>query len=161
MDFTTLRATYGDQIKNSSAKLAFFLQDDYYTLFKIKHDKVGIELPEKLFTFPLGIVFKRNSFILSLAKEVTRKFNSFGINKHLWKEEYNEKIYLKLPQVLSVDDLNFGFVIWLTAAGISCLAFFVEVLYAWMRFNAIGLTKSTVGLILFLRLLWMRMKFYL
>lgn len=33
---------------------------------------------------------------------------------------------VKLPKVLAVDDLSFGFVVWLMSIGISVFAFFVE-----------------------------------
>jgi hypothetical protein len=158
LEYFDLESKFRDQLSNTSAKLAFYIQDDFYTYLRYKTNKSGIVLQQKLYTFPLGVSLSRNNFLLSLTAEVTRKLNSFGINKFLWIEIFKEIPQLKFPEVLSVDDLSFGFIIWWISCGISFIVYLCELFYVLGSNLMLKVAKNVVGLSLLMKLLSWRLK---
>lgn len=95
-----------------------------------------------------------NSFIYEVLNEVLEKTIPAGIPQHLieyhtWlmykKYEPNED---SEPRVLTVDDLTFGFVLWMGSCGIAILGIAFEIL----KFNLNKVWNSFAGL-------WMLSKF--
>lgn len=148
-----LEEKYSIQIRNSSAKLAFFLEDRVYFVLRHIYEKEGILLPQNFFTFHRGFALIQNHFIYPLIQEAVRRLSPSGIIRFLW-----EKVYLKIPinkrpQVLTIDDLRFGFMVWLAAFGISSLVFVCEVTWVRTKNFVIKITRAIIGIVLFLELL--------
>ena len=94
----------------------------------------------------------RNSFIYEILYEVLEKTFPFGIPQNLIKF-HNSVIFQKYepiddnsPKVLTLNDLGFGFVLWLGACGISIVGFMLEI----FRIRVAEQLKSLIGLWVFL-----------
>lgn len=93
----------------------------------------GTVLKEEMLTSSLGIGMVTNNFLIELLDEIVQGLNNGGIVRFLFKLDIELRIPRyeeppKNPNVLSTDDLNFGFFIWFMAAGISTLCFIFELL---------------------------------
>ena len=74
----------------------------------------------------------RNSILYDSLNEVIEKLNPSGIIQYLINYDswvtYNkfDTATVKVPRILTFNDLSFGFVLWLIACGISIVGFAVE-----------------------------------
>lgn len=59
-----------------------------------------------------------------------------------------ENVKQTMPKVLTLEDLSFGFVLWLIACGISVVGFLAEIMFAFVT----KFVKNVVGLAAILRL---------
>jgi hypothetical protein len=115
-----------NQIKNESAKLA--LLTDNKVLVK------GVQLKEALFTDTVGFVMRRNHFLYWLTEETLRDLINGGIPQYIenfyleWFNSQASIIDKNDPKILSIDDLNYGFVIWSVAISITLIVFIAEFL---------------------------------
>jgi hypothetical protein len=119
-------------------------------------------LEQGLFTIQNGFATYRNHFMFDLTEHLMQRFIPMGIAQHIFDfnhwlifRQYIE-IESKEPQVLVMNDLGFGFVIWLIACGISTVGYFAEILKFKMRKPA----RTGIGLCLFLMLLHEQMQRY-
>lgn len=170
---TTLKKTseiiemYIKSIKDDRRRLAFFMPDiiqrQLYDVFKIR----GIILKQRFFVTNVGLSLTSNHFMYPLANDVMRNLISGGIAQYLEKY-HTDLVYpyyyeeeAKEPIVLNIEDLSFGFVIWLVTSGISFVIFIYEILS--VRYSK-GLNSCQaclghfVGLISFLKILIYIMK---
>lgn len=113
-----------------------------------------LEMDESLMTLNLGFGFNANNFMYSLTQDVMDKLLPMGIIQH-WMDADFLEIYkgfsnVKQPKVLNVEDLSFGFVLWLLACGLSCGCFLVEVLYERLK----EVVRMAVGLVLMFKVLY-------
>lgn len=92
----------------------------------------GICLKQKLFSYPIGFGTFKNHFMNALIEDTLQLMIPAGIPQYLFehhrwlkfgKVHVNRKVG---PNVLSVDDLSFGFVVWVCCCGISAIIFCVE-----------------------------------
>lgn len=60
--------------------------------------------------------------------------------------------------MLSIDDLNFGFIVWLIACGVSIIGFVAEILVKILNVNGNILLRKVIGILLFVRLLRWRVR---
>jgi hypothetical protein len=145
------------RMKNSSAKLALFRDVDLTDTIYNDNEAL-IKLEEVLMTTQNGFIYHRNHFMLHLTDKVIGPLIPSGILQQL---QVYHKYFIKLkntpeehgPQVLRVTDLSFGFVLWLFACGTSTTVFIVE----WLIPRVKRLIRTTIGLVLFLRLLRQRL----
>ncbi len=136
-----------DNYRESSEKLAFFIDDRGFLAFRLFMFNEGkkfepLKLKEELLTIPVDFVVTRNHFSFELIQEVAKLTIPFGIPQWLNKNNLHF-LYGSIfdnrefgPSVLTVEDLDFGFFIWLAACGISSLTFIVEIftlLYRLLR----------------------------
>lgn len=104
----------------------------------------------------LGMV--RNSFLYPIFDQIMRNLIPSGIPQYLPKLHsrllfgYFKEIESKIPKVLVLDDLEFGFIMWLIACGISIAAFLSEIL----KDQIIKAAKRYAGLIVLLTLIRQR-----
>jgi hypothetical protein len=119
---------YLDNIENDSAKLAFFMTDHLERTLASEFQIDGVQLEEKLFSTTFGFGYRKNCFIIYLVDEVVKNLITTGIMQKLWKDTLPREYQApeKVPNVLSVGDLKFGFVVWLTAAITSLITFLME-----------------------------------
>jgi hypothetical protein len=99
-------------------------------------------LKENYVSAPVGFLFsdKFHPF-LQIGNEVIGWLLNGGILQHWKKFEENPMIQEipEGPKVLLFDDLSFGFVLWLSACGISAAGLVLE--YLWMGFKEIGINS--------------------
>jgi hypothetical protein len=120
----------------------------------------GIQLKEGLFSSTCGINMKRNSFLFHSVNEALQELISGGIPQHIYKF-YMEKFYpkkipeAKEPQKLTIDDLSYGFTIWLASFPITVLAFLFEFFYKHFAAKILNWIKreikNLIGLSLMLK----------
>lgn len=77
------------------------------------------------------------------------------LDYHMWMlfKKY-EGFIDNSPKVLTINDLCFGFVLWLGACGLSIVAFMLEI----VRFKLRKIFRILIGLTMFLRILIVRLK---
>lgn len=98
----------------------------------------------------LGIA--RNSILYESLNEILEKLGPSGIFQHLINYDPSvdypifDSAIEKPPRILTLDDLSFGFVLWLVACCISIVGFAVEV----TEYNLRILIKNMVGIGIFL-----------
>ncbi|KAG5673137.1 hypothetical protein PVAND_003208 [Polypedilum vanderplanki] len=98
----------------------------------------------------VGIATLTNRFCSELLFDTLELIIPTGITNfwydwHLWYKykRYVVEIEPKLPQILTLNDLSFGFVIWLIACGICTICFFIELIVYYSKIalrNYAGLT---------------------
>lgn len=151
-----------ENIEDSSKKLAFMFED-FYVNYKTK--KLGIEpnrIKKRLMNSNNGISMNPNNFLFHLLSDSIFDLNSGGFPQFL-KQLYlhyhlldSKSPILRGPQVMTVDDLNYGFTIWIIASGVSVLGFFVEFLmlhFTTLKKNFMFSPRNVLGLILYLSIL--------
>lgn len=126
--------------------------------YKFNHVRVN----ERLFQVPLGLLFLKNNFIYYLYDEVIQGLTTAGISQHLWKIYKYDKYSVdrepltKSPSILTLNDLSYGFIIWLVACGLAACVFIGE--HAWPKNFSIKKTlsewlRNIIGLILVIKML--------
>ena len=83
---------------------------------------------------PGGLGMLRNSILYPIFDKVMKMLIPSGIPQYL--PEFHENLYFKkyhdsslnMPRILTVYDLAFGFILWLTACGVSTIGFVAELL---------------------------------
>jgi hypothetical protein len=94
----------------------------------------GIRLKEDFLTTFHSISTIRNHFLFDLVEKTLQNLLSSGI----YQQNYNYAIWDRFrqvkevedsePKVLSVEDLKFGFVVWICTCGVSILVFVLELI---------------------------------
>lgn len=159
---------FTENIGDSSKKLAFIFVDQFIN-FKII--KLGIEpnrIKERIISSNAGIAMLKNNFFFHLLSDLIHELNAGGIPQFLDQLYLNFALIkrncptLSGPQVMTTDDLDYGFAIWFIACGISLLGFFSEFLkfYFEKLLNFFKLTlRNFLGLALLISILREKLKF--
>lgn len=107
----------------------------------------GAELQEEFLTIQIGLALPNNHFMYELLEESIRLLMPSGVLRHdrdFYKSSVCYKtineIFIKRPKILSINDLEFGFVIWLVACGFSITAFVIEVSYVYLKYTIMQIT---------------------
>ncbi|CAG9811190.1 unnamed protein product [Chironomus riparius] len=135
-----LYAQFCSSYDNYSSKQAFFLFEEQYSTFtSLCH---GAALKLKNFegnNVLIAMYTTYRSFVYRHLSNVLEKIIPAGIPEYLLNyyklflfKKY-ERLLDKSPKVLTVDDLGFGFVLWLCACGISMIGFLLELSAFKMR----------------------------
>lgn len=144
-------------IYNESFKGALFrLLDDTQFLDSIFHVKAH-KLKERLMAIPLVFGTGINDQIFWLLNEVMEGLINGGIVQHSLKfhKDFLFPIHPEEeigPSVLSLNDLSFGFYIWLGSCGIAVLAFLSELFVVFCK-KFLKYLKKLLGLYLMLKIL--------
>jgi hypothetical protein len=160
MTVSELRDLFCDQIKNSSAKIVFYLSFDMYQTSTVSCRKSGIKFQERVLKFPTSFALYPHADIYKIFDETFQLLISSGIalyHSETVRTNFKFKDEEKEPKVLSCDDLSFGFIVWLVACGISIVAFALEISFELMLKILKIITKNFVGLYLILVLLQLRL----
>jgi len=152
---------YCENFDKADSKLAFFIENIQLTTFNSVCQGSAIILKHFHHEIPLTVLFVRyNSFIFENLNNMFERIIPVGIpmyleNYHTWMlyKKY-ESVSGKDPTVLTLDDLGFGFILWLGACGISIFGFFMEIL----RFKLRKVLRNLIGLWIFLKILLLRLK---
>jgi hypothetical protein len=144
------------QIQNSSSKLVFLLPADIYA-YGIDCDYTGVQM-QTFSKHNKGFATLKNSLTYQWTRKIANKIIPTGIVEFLSQHHINNWKAQKQPKVFSIDDLAFGFFVWLFACGVSINAFVLEILWKILSVNVKVMVKKVVGLILLLKLLKQRTK---
>jgi hypothetical protein len=148
-----LESLYCSSINNSSAKLAFFLPTKLVNSFSSSCQ--GSLVAVKNFymnAIPCSYAMVKNSILYPYFEEVMDKLIPSGIPQYLpdfhayllyGNYENSEENF---PKILTIDDLSFGFILWLIACGISICGFLGEIVVILV----IKILKDAMGLLLLL-----------
>jgi hypothetical protein len=108
-------------------------------------------LEERLYTLSLAFALPRNHFMYHLNEKVIQNLQASGvIKKHM---DYRSALcYMPYepkewePKVFKLNDLLFGFYIWLVACGVSSAVMAVEWTWVHGKRTTIRIVRNTVGL---------------
>ncbi|KAG5673112.1 hypothetical protein PVAND_003186 [Polypedilum vanderplanki] len=162
----TLQESYGLYQQaldgNTNRKYAFLTNTLLHLYFNSYYKQsLPIMRNEKL-TKQLGVSFQMNDMLLYNLNEIIGRLTSAGIPQYLydmgvqtWYPPYQEE-FKDTRRILSMIDLEFGFVLFLAAAFLSIMVFICELhaLYVKRKF------KNLLGLYEFLRVLREKLKDY-
>jgi len=122
------------QSKNSSAKIAL-LVDDILTIYYDNENKGQSpwnQLDDRFDAINFGIATQHSSFYYRMIKNTVDRLTDTGIMSHLVTTRVLVRIKYPQdepePKILNIDDLLFGFNIFLGFCGISGLIFVVELI---------------------------------
>lgn len=127
------------QLSNQSLKTAIALSkiDYHVTKAAFKNTKV---IQESRNSESYGICVIRNNFGYKITGKVITDLTQGGIMQYLFDYLINFEVWRRCldddvpsPTVFSIGDLEFGFIIWLVACGISFCAFIMELLWYFVK----------------------------
>lgn len=108
------------------------MRDDDWIMLNNKHRIKSIKLKDQLMAIPVAWATQHNDRMFSLLNNVTEGLITGGIVQYLDKynieNQFHNWIEEKVgPQKLSINDLRFGFQIWLVSCGIAIVIFLIEI----------------------------------
>ncbi|CAG9806657.1 unnamed protein product [Chironomus riparius] len=123
---------YETQSQNSTAKICLIIED---LLQNVLDSKVitkwnKIEL-ENIFVAHQAVVFHQKSFYFRMMMKTINSLIDTGIMKHLTDDYLKQKKFIvleEIPMSLKLNDLSFGFNIWLGFCAMSFIVFLVELM---------------------------------
>lgn len=134
--------------------MAFFLEDIQYSILNSICNGAAAKLKNFKLDAQISVLYtKRNSFIYKTLSQLMDKIVPAGIPQYLIK--YHEDVVYKPfvpkignePRILNISDLEYGFVLWLAACGVSFIGFLLE--RVWL-FGGIYI-RNLLGLSLLVR----------
>jgi hypothetical protein len=151
---------------NDKEKFAFLVHELIHSQLNATFKKSLAIMKGSKLKIEVVIPVSRNHFIFDPLNHVISRFTPAGIPKYL--ADYGRWFYFRpLPEentdtrrILSLIDLEFGFVLFLAAAGFSLLVFFGELLWQQIWLKMARKLKVLIGLVDFLRVLNERMQDY-
>jgi hypothetical protein len=116
------------------AKKAIIISETDYQLIKCFRTKIPKMIKESILIEPFGICSHRNNFGFELMDKTMTELIQGGILQHFFAYimEFEFRSLVDEdpgPSVLSLGDLEFGFITWLNACGICVLVFLVEIFW--------------------------------
>ena len=141
------------ELYEPAAKVAVTIDEESYRILKNYYRDVPRKLNMDLAILVKGIGVWRNNHAYWLMEDTMRQLIPAGIPQFvrnrvlefIFKE--TREVTTKIPQVLTVNDLKFGFVTWLITCLIAVSAFVIELIW----FYGIKGFRITLGLFCFLR----------
>ncbi|CAG9812356.1 unnamed protein product [Chironomus riparius] len=137
---------YLTQSDNSTAKIALVIDEilkSRYDFYENKDNFVWNELDEVLFTSFDAFLFHCNSFYFRMINKIINNLIPTGLLNYLINNHYIKSPVVKTnenkPKVLSINDLNVGFNIWLLCCLLSFFTFIAEFI---VRFIIIRVNKK-------------------
>lgn len=129
--------------KEPSMRAAIIALENEIRFFKAGFKEVPATLEEILNPIEYSVCVNSNNFFSAMNQKVMNALISAGIPQYFinFYTKFDLRPILipkKDPKVFNVDDLMFGFIIWLVACGISITVFVMEVVFVFIR-NCIGL----------------------
>lgn len=126
-----------------------------YIAFRSAFINVPKRLKQEYELFSRAICVDRRSFFAPIHLKITNSLISAGIIQYWFNYLLNFELTPLIeqprgPQVFSIEDLKFGFFVWLAACGISISAFSVEIFYDFLKkvkSCAVKCVREFIGLI--------------
>jgi hypothetical protein len=142
--------------------------DDYRLLnYGLKYEgQMAVFMKQKLYSEFNGLSIYKNNFISRTSYSTMERLIESGIPQYF--HDFVFKFILDLrtsdgssdAKAFTLDDLSFGFTIWLYACTISSGVFVAEILVFYTKFIAIKIVRELSGLFCFLALLNERIRFF-
>jgi hypothetical protein len=135
MNYSDFRKTLESQSQNSSAKLALIVDNVFQNFMQLNDNwrNTWNQLEDPFVISHDFFAFFGASFHFRMFKKLIDRLIDTGVMKYLSDNYYSKPRTFdpieESPQVLSLDDMIFGFNIWLGACGISLAAFFGEIIH--------------------------------
>lgn len=119
--------------RNESAKVAFLTIDFAIKALTAQQYNPWNQLKEEVYTRQVGIGFQQGNFFSFVVDEIIRKLLPTGVMYHSYKFHFDYMYRtadpsVSKPKVLTLDDLSVGFILWLSACGISSSCFILELI---------------------------------
>lgn len=154
------------KMSNSSLKAAIITTESDMKLYRAAYVDVPKTISEVVNPSPYSICTYRNNFFAALNQQVSNAILTAGIPQYLFEylTKYEMKPLMgppKEPKVFDVEDLEFGFVIWLVACLLSTIVFFFEIPHKQLAIKLRRCIRRYVGLLMFWKLFNIRRKFYI
>lgn len=139
MDLNDFFIQFTKQSQNASAKMALsideFFRSYYEYFYKCQNNWKLIDEP--IYTTSEVFAFHHTSFYFRIFKAVINKLIDTGIMKYFSDNFYIRKrklpISKKEPKILKLEDLSFGFNIWLCSCFLSFMVFVFEFFFGMFR----------------------------
>ncbi|KAG5683275.1 hypothetical protein PVAND_012565 [Polypedilum vanderplanki] len=150
--------TYIENYQNSLIKMTFVVDLKLQSELNELCDCKNLLLAQVYHTDLVSITLPKFHYLFDLTNEVMQRLRDAGIIQHsvdFHKWILHRQIFEdpeQEPQVLTFENLSFGFVLWLGA----CLISFIRFCYEMIRLKLRRYMRTIIGLIYFLRLLLMR-----
>jgi hypothetical protein len=140
MSPTDFHYAYHTQSPNSSAKMALCI-DEFYHNYQEYFSQESFNWNQMkdmvMYTTYDAFLFIDNSYYFQMFKKIINDLIPTGIMNHLIEYHYTKKFNFvkveKQPQVLIVNDLLFGFKIWLGSCLTSFIVFIIEIFFKCCR----------------------------
>ena len=121
------------QSQNSSAKLALIIQEKALNYYEIRSKKIlsWLRLSDNFQSSASGFGFYGSNFFFPIVDNAAQQLFEAGVMNNLVMRILRTKFKIekvKNAKVLLVNDLSFGFVIWLVSCGISIVIFGCEMI---------------------------------
>jgi len=123
-----------EQSQNSSAKISLIFQENALNYLEYNYGKSLKWHQLKNVNFhvhQIGFFFFPNNFFLNIIDIETQRLTSAGIMNYLVNLVYKDKrsfLSIKEWKMLTMEKLQFGFVIWLCSCAVTVVVFVVEVM---------------------------------
>lgn len=141
------------EIYTPAAKVAVTIDEDSYNILKNYYGDMPRKINNDLYSLIKGIGVWRNNHAYWLMEDTLRKIIPAGIPQYVRKKAFGfffkeaNQQKTKIPQVLTVNDLKFGFVTWLITCLIAICAFVIELVW----FYGVKGFRLTLGLFCLLK----------
>lgn len=144
-----------------TANVAITLDEDSYKVFESIFEKMPRKINTELFTNLKGIAVYQNNHAYWMVEKVMRFLVPSGIPQHIRNTIFDVSFkysanpikvpsgfinVVTSPKVFSLEDLKFGFIIWLGSITVALTAFVLELIYCY----GMICFKNFVGLYYFL-----------
>jgi hypothetical protein len=143
MEFTDLMAMFRAMKNEPSLRAAILTFQMDMMFYKAGYRNTPDTLKEVINLGGYSLCVQKNNFFSALSHKVMNQLISGGIPQHLtdYFMKYDMRPLLqpiKEPKKFDIEDLMFGFIIWLVACGISITVFIIELIIFYGR-NLIGI----------------------
>lgn len=156
LDFMEAK-TFLNEMSDYRSKSAVLVGDIDYKLIKWYRNNIPKLIKENIKMAPYGVCVYSQNFAFYLTKKSMNRLVEAGILQNIYKYLSDFELRPKIdppkePYVFKFSDLEFGFVTWLIACGISLLMFIIEIIWYYSVRGVKYLIRQYVGLFLFIKL---------
>ncbi|KAG5671220.1 hypothetical protein PVAND_001429 [Polypedilum vanderplanki] len=143
IDYDNFKILYAKNSENSAARMGLIIVDlSIYSLNEILNQKIiWNKLNEEINSAHLNLVFFHSSFFYEQMKKIYSRLAAAGIVHYLYNKNINNSKEFspqiddqKVPQVFTLNELSFGFVIWLGTLSVAVIVFLIEI-FIWLIKN--------------------------
>lgn len=118
-------------------------------------------LPQHLYTSTAGFMLNRYNFLIELTEKTVQQLVTGGILQHdyeigdfyagmkFYSAAMEDGLLLQKSTILTLDDLSYGFVLWMFACMISCVTFLSELALFYFKFSAFSYCFSLLAEFIF------------
>lgn len=147
---------YSEDMQNSSLKIGIILTEKDHQTLRFAYKNVPQLLKQQYRELMIGFGVFKNNFIYNLFEKTMIPLVESGIPQHFLNRIM--KFHLKppdeepeTPKVFTLNDLQFGFIIWIITCLIAISAFFLEILWFYARILITNLIRLHLFIIFFNR----------